>query len=56
MRLTAALGMKEFQPRHNPEFTMLEIYQAYADFEIMMQLTEDLISSVMQKVNKQHAN
>jgi lysyl-tRNA synthetase class 2 len=37
--------------RHNPEFTMLEIYQAYADFEIMMQLTEDLISSVMQKVN-----
>lgn len=37
--------------RHNPEFTMLEIYQAYADFDMMMQLTEDLVSSVMLKVN-----
>ncbi len=37
--------------KHNPEFTMLEIYQAYADFQVMMQLTEDLISSVMLKVN-----
>ena len=30
-------------PRHNPEFTLLECYQAYADYEDMMQLAEDLI-------------
>jgi lysyl-tRNA synthetase class 2 len=30
-------------PRHNPEFTMLEAYQAYADYQSMMDLTESLI-------------
>ena len=30
--------------RHNPEFTMLELYQAYADFSDMMALTEELIA------------
>lgn len=29
--------------RHNPEFTMLEVYQAYGDYEAMMELTEDLV-------------
>jgi lysyl-tRNA synthetase class 2 len=36
--------------RHNPEFTMLEVYQAYADYEDMMQLSEDLITSVAKEV------
>ncbi len=30
-------------PRHNPEFTMLEAYQAYGDYRSMMDLTEQLI-------------
>ena len=36
--------------RHNPEFTMLEAYWAYADFEIMADLVEELISTVAEKV------
>ncbi len=30
-------------PKHNPEFTMLEVYQAYGDYQTMMDLTEKLI-------------
>ena len=37
--------------RHNPEFTMLEFYQAYATYEDMLDLTEQMISSCCQKVN-----
>jgi lysyl-tRNA synthetase class 2 len=36
-------------PRHNPEFTMMEVYQSFADYNIMMELTEDLISQLVQK-------
>lgn len=35
---------------HNPEYTAIELYQAYTDFHGMMQITEDMISSVAQKV------
>ena len=36
--------------RHNPEFTLLELYQAYTDFEGMMNLTEDLIRYLAETV------
>lgn len=36
--------------RHNPEFTMLEFYQAYADYEDLMDLTEELFRSLARDV------
>ncbi len=36
--------------RHNPEFTLLELYQAYTDYEGMMELAEDLIRYTAQEV------
>ncbi len=37
--------------QHNPEFTMLEFYQAYANYDDMMQITEDLMAFVAREVN-----
>ena len=37
--------------QHNPEFTMLEFYQAYANYHDLMQLTEELIEYVAREVN-----
>ena len=46
--------------RHNPEFTMVEIYQAYGDCRTMMELVEDLITTLAQDVfgtlSLQHPN
>jgi lysyl-tRNA synthetase class 2 len=37
--------------RHNPEFTMMELYQAYADYHDMMELTENMLAYIAEKVN-----
>ncbi len=37
--------------RHNPEFTMCEFYQAYATYEDMMNLTEEMVSWISSEVN-----
>ncbi len=37
--------------RHNPEFTMMELYQSYADYNDMMELAETLIKSTIAKSN-----
>ena len=38
--------MKGFPWRHNPEFTMMEFYQAYADYKDFMDLTEEMLTKV----------
>lgn len=36
--------------KHNPEFTMVEVYQAFADYEVMMELAENMIYHVVMEV------
>ena len=38
--------------QHNPEFTMLELYQAYADYEDFMELIEDMMSEISVRICK----
>jgi lysyl-tRNA synthetase class 2 len=35
--------------RHNPEFTMMELYQAYGDYHAMMEITESLITTLVEQ-------
>ncbi len=42
---------EDIDSRHNPEFTMIEIYEAFKDYNDMMELTENLIKHLAQKIN-----
>lgn len=39
-------------PRHNPEFTMMELYQAYGDYRTMMDLTEGLVVACVESLGQ----
>ncbi len=41
-------------PRHNPEFTMIEFYQAYADYEDLISLTEDLLRKMVKEITGEY--
>ncbi|MEQ8790953.1 MAG: lysine--tRNA ligase [Pirellulaceae bacterium] len=41
-------------PRHNPEFTMLEVYQAFGNYETMMDLTERLIVDAIEAIGDEY--
>jgi lysyl-tRNA synthetase, class II len=41
-------------PRHNPEFTMLEAYTAYADYNDLIKLTEEMISGLVWDIAEKH--
>lgn len=42
---------EDIDTSHNPEFSMVEIYQAYADYKDMMRLTEEIISGIIKEVS-----
>jgi len=39
-------------PRHNPEFTMMEVYEAYGDYGTMMELTEQVIVNALESLGR----
>ena len=41
-------------PKHNPEFTMLEVYEAFGDYETMMELTESVIVDAIDAIGGDH--
>ncbi len=41
-------------PRHNPEFTMLEAYEAFGDYQVMMDLTEQIITDALHATNQSY--
>ena len=50
MRLEKILEMREIDRTHNPEFTMMEYYQAYTDYKDQMKLFKSLVNYVVKKI------
>ena len=50
MRSAVYSETRDLDTRHNPEFTLMELYQAYTDYNGMMDLTENLYRHVAQEV------
>ncbi len=42
-------------PRHNPEFTMIELYEAYADYNVMMERTEQMVRAAIERLDGRFA-
>lgn len=45
---------EDIDTTHNPEFTMLEFYYAYANYEKLMKMTEELIPKLVKEINKDY--
>ena len=50
MRSAVYSVTRDLDTRHNPEFTLMELYQAYTDYHGMMDLTENLYRYVAKEV------
>ena len=50
MRLAASSATRAWIPKHNPEFTTIELYQAFTDFHGMMDLVEEMYKRLALKV------
>ena len=54
VRVRARVPQRRLSTRHNPEFTMLELYEAFADYYDMMRLTEELIADAAPQRHRRH--
>ena len=50
MKSAGYFAMKEYLLTPNPEFTMMESYEAYADYHDVMKMTEELVSTAAKEV------
>ena len=56
MKWVECLEMKVWSIKHNPEYTAIELYQAYADYKDMMEITENLIAHMAEAATRKYEN